>query len=141
MPQRLGEVAYKLGLPGTMRFISLLESTTLMAELSHPHIVTPLDEASLYCEPILNHRTVKRGRKTEVEYLLTLCGVLVLHTVCGYGTAYSVWQEDLEQLGNDYWDSKPESERLVLLLFHLLVLVEGTSMVFACPPQLVYNRG
>ena len=47
----------------------------------------------------------------------------------------------MEQLVNNYWDSKPESERLVLLLFYLLVLVEGTSMVFACPPQLVYDCG
>lgn len=72
-------------------------------------------------------RTVKRARKTKVEYLLTFCG---------YGPEHNVWQEDVEnceQLVKDCWASKPASERLVVALFPPTVHMEGISMSFCLP--------
>lgn len=62
-------------------------------------------------EGVLNYRLVKRGRRTKVEYNLT-CN--------GYGPEPKFWQDDVEnceQLVRDYWAMKPESERLVVMLF------------------------
>ena len=55
-----------------------------MAELSHLHLVRSLDdEPGWEFEGVLNHRLVKRGRKTKVEYLLTFNG---------YGPEHNFWQ-------------------------------------------------
>ena len=54
---------------------------------------------------------VKRGRKTKLEYLSTFVG---------YGLEHNLWQDDVEnceQLVKDCWASKPESQRLVVVLF------------------------
>ena len=54
---------------------------------------------------------MQRGRKTKVEYPITFLG---------YGPEHNLWQDDVEncgQLVKDYWASKPESERLVVMLF------------------------
>ena len=56
------------------------------------------------------HRLVKRGRKTKVEYLITFIG---------YGPDRNLWEDDIdncEQGVKDNWASKPESERLVVML-------------------------
>ena len=69
------------------------------------------DELEWEVERILSHRTVKRGRKTKVEYLISFIG---------YGPEHNLWQDDVEncgQLVKAYWASKPESERLVVMLF------------------------
>ena len=69
------------------------------------------DEPEWEVQRVLNHRLVKRGRKTKVEYLLTFIG---------YGLEDNLWQESVqncEQFVKDCWTTKPESERLVLLLF------------------------
>ena len=59
---------------------------------------------------ILNHRLVKRGRKTKVEYLIKFVG---------YGPEHNMWQDDVENcedLVRTYWSGKPESERLFVML-------------------------
>ena len=56
---------------------------------------------------ILKHRLTNRGRKTKVQYLIK-------------GPEHNLWQDDVEkceQLVADHWASKPESERLVVMLF------------------------
>ena len=45
------------------------------------------NEPKYQVEHSLNHRTVKRGRKTKVEYLLTFWY---------YGPEHNVWQKDME---------------------------------------------
>lgn len=82
-----------------------------MAELSHPNLVRLLMISLNGRLSVSSTRTVRRGRKTKVEYLLTFCG---------YGPEHNVWQEDVEnceQLVKDCWASKPASERLVVALF------------------------
>ena len=62
-------------------------------------------------ERILGHGLVKHGRKAVSEYLIT---------VLGYRPERSMWQDDVDHckwLVKEYWASKPESERLVIMLF------------------------
>ena len=60
---------------------------------------------------ILNHRLHQSGSKTKVEYLISFIG---------YGPEHNVWQDDVKNcmdLVRDYWATKPESERLMVMLF------------------------
>ena len=53
----------------------------------------------------MEHRLVKRGRKNKVEHLIKFVG---------YGPEHNLWQDDMsncEDSVEDYWASKPESER------------------------------
>ncbi|KAA6420609.1 MAG: hypothetical protein FRX49_09402 [Trebouxia sp. A1-2] len=61
-------------------------------------------------ETILDHLLVKRGRKNKVEYLIKFLGYDVVH---------NMWQQDMtncEQLVQDYWAGKPDSESLSAFL-------------------------
>ena len=72
---------------------------------------------------MLNHRLVKRGRKTKVEYLLTFVG---------YGPENNLWQDDVEnceQLVKDYWLLSQSQRDLLSSFFHLCMLMVGVSMV------------
>ena len=81
-----------------------------MAEPSHLHPCEMIDDEPQWeVERVLNHRLAKRGRKSE--YLLAFVG---------YGPEHNtnLWQDDVEnceQFVKDYWATKPESERLVVL--------------------------
>lgn len=85
-------------------------------------------------ERALKHRTIKHaiGRKTKVEYLLAFCG---------YGPEHIVWQEEVNNcdlLVSDDWASKQHAEHLAVLLCHLLMHMESSSMFccWAVPPML-----
>ena len=115
--ERIGPVAYRLELPPTLRIhdvfhISLLKQYHSDGSTPPPPPADIIDdEPEWEVERILSHRLVKRGRKIKTEYLLTLIG---------YGPEHNLWQDDMEhcgQLVKDYWASKPESERLVVMLF------------------------
>ena len=115
--ERIGEVAYKLDLPETMRIHNVFHVALLKRYHSDGRAKPPPpceiidDEPEWEVARVLNHRLVKRGRKTKVEYLLTFAG---------YGPEHNLWQDDVEnceQLVKDYWAAKPESERLVVILF------------------------
>ena len=114
--ERIGEVAYKLDLPETMRIHNVFRVSLLKHYYSDGRAKPPPpceiidDEPEWEVARVLNHRLVKHGRKTQVEYLLTFVG---------YGPEYNLWQDDVkdcEQLVKDYWATKPESERLVVIL-------------------------
>ena len=117
--ERIGKVAHRLDLPDceTMRihnvfYVSLLKRYHSNARAKPPSPCEIIDEEPEWVvDRGLNHRLVKRGRKTTVEYLLTFVG---------YGPEHNLWQDDVEnreQLVKDYWASKSESQRLVDVLF------------------------
>ena len=115
--EHIGEVAYKLDLPETMRIHNVFHVSLVKLYHSDGRAQPPPpgdiidDEPEWDVERVLKHRLVKRGRKTKVEYFLT---------VNGYGPEHNLWQDDMEnceQLVKDYWAAKPESERFVIMLF------------------------
>ena len=115
--ERIGEVAYKLELPPTMRIHDVFHVSLLKQYHSDGRIQPPPAADIINGEPeweverILGHRLVKRGCKTVTEYLITFLG---------YGPEHNLWQDDVEHCGRlvkEYWSSKPESERLVVMLF------------------------
>ncbi len=111
--ERSGEVAYRLELPGIhdVFHFSLLKRYHTDGRTPPPPPVDIIDdEPEWEVVRILEHRLVKRGRKTKVEYLITFNGC---------GPEHNAWQDDIEncrQKVKDYWASKPESERLVVML-------------------------
>ena len=83
---------------------------------------------------MLNHRLVKRGRKTRVECHLTFVG---------YGPEHNFWQDDVEKCEHpvqDSWASKPEPERFVLILFPPIASrAHGRhqhGIICLCPPMM-----
>ena len=61
-------------------------------------------------ERVLNHRLLRKGCRTNVEYLIAFLG---------YGPEHNSWQDDVEncqRLVMDYWATKPVSESLVVML-------------------------
>ena len=114
--ERIGEVAYKLDLPATMRIhnvfhVSLLKSYHSDGRVQPPPLADIINgEPEWEVERILNHRLVQQGRKTKVEYLIAFLG---------YGPEHNLWQDDVEncqRLVKAYWATKPVSERLVVML-------------------------
>ena len=95
--ERIGDVAYRLDIPETMRIHNVLHVSESAAVLKRYHSdsrakpPTPCkvfdDEPEWEVERVLNHRLVKRGRKTKVEYLPTFVG---------YGPEHTLWQDDVE---------------------------------------------
>ena len=56
----------------------------------------------------------------------------------GYGPGHNLWQDDVEnceQLVEDQWASKPESERLVVMLLPRTCMALAVASV-ACRPML-----
>ena len=78
--ERIGEVAYKLDLPETMRIHDVFHVSLLKLYHSDGRAQPPPpceiidDEPEWEVEHVLNHRLVNPGRKTKVEYLLTFIG-------------------------------------------------------------------
>ena len=114
--ERIGEVAYRLDLPETLRIhnvfhVSLLKQYHTDGRVQPPPLADIIDgEPEFEVERILNHRLVKQGRKTKVEYLITFLG---------YGPEHNLWQDDVDncqRLVKAYWASKPAAERLVGML-------------------------
>ena len=116
--ERIGSLAYRLDFPETMRIHNVFHISVLKRYHSDGRVQPPLpevidDEPEWEIERILKHRLVKRGRKTKVEYLVKFVG---------YGPEHNLWQWDTqhcEQTVMDYWATKPESERLVVMLYPL----------------------
>ena len=114
--ERIGGLAYKLDLPQTMRIHDEFHIFTLKRYPSDGRAQPPLaevidDEPEWQVERALEDRLVKRGRKTKVEYLIKFVG---------YGPEHSLWQYDMEICEHsvlDYWATKAESERLVVMLY------------------------
>ncbi|CAM6130048.1 unnamed protein product [Calypogeia fissa] len=80
--KRIGEVAYELSLPETMRHVHLVFHVSLLkpyisrpTTFSNPHPVPPLpemvdDHIEYEADRILQKRLIRRGRKMIVEYLV-----------------------------------------------------------------------
>ena len=64
------------------------------------------DEPEWEVDRILDHRQLKQGRQSKVQYLLRFTG---------YGAEHDMWQDDVSncsRLVQEYWDSKPVTQRL-----------------------------
>lgn len=73
-----------------------------------PEVVNDVEHWEVDC--ILDHQVVKRNGKNIIEYLIHYLG---------YGHECNEWHSDVsdcELSVQDYWSSKPESERLVVML-------------------------
>ncbi|CAM6101969.1 unnamed protein product [Calypogeia fissa] len=80
--KRIGDVAYELSLPETMRHLHLVFHVSLLkpyisrpSTFSNPHPTPPLpqvvdDHIEYEVDRILQKRIIRRGRKTIVEYLV-----------------------------------------------------------------------
>ena len=87
--ERSIEVAYKLDLPETMRIHNVIQVSLLKRYHSDGRAKPPPpckiigDEPEWEVEQVLNHRLVKHGRKTKVEYLFTCID---------HGPEHNLWQ-------------------------------------------------
>ena len=73
--KRVGPVAYKLTLPESMRIhnvfhVSLLKPYRTDGYVQPPEPLVLNDEATFLLERILDHKTIKVGRRTDREYLV-----------------------------------------------------------------------
>lgn len=105
--ERIGPVAYKLELLPHSKIhpvfhVSLLEPFQSVGRYQPPPPPISLDDALEYeVDRILNHRTVKRGKKSALEYQVTWKG---------YGVEHDSWEPE-SNLANaegfiaDYWQS------------------------------------
>ena len=86
--ERIGELAYKLDLPQTMRIHDRFHIFKLKRYPSDGRAQPPLaevidDEPEWQVERALKDRLVTRGRKTKVEYLIKFVGYGPVNTACG----------------------------------------------------------
>ena len=114
--ERIGPVAYKLDLPETMKIHDVFHVSVLKRYFRDsrtkpgppPEVIDDVPQWEVDC--ILDHQLVKRGDKTAIEYLIHYLG---------NGHESNERQSDVsdcELSVQDYWSSKPESERLVVML-------------------------
>ena len=108
---RLGNLAYKLELPETMRIhnvfhVSLLEpyyNDGCALPPPPPEVID--DEPEWEVDRILDHRVIKQ-KTSKAEYLIRFLG---------YGPGRDVWQDDVSncpKIVKKYWNTKPAEERL-----------------------------
>lgn len=105
--KKVGQVAYKLGLPDNMRchpvfHVSLLHGYKTDGRVQPPPLPVEInDELEYEVEAILLHRDVKRGKRSTREYLVKWLG---------YGPEHNSWEPDSGMHCDDliarYWDDK-----------------------------------
>ena len=116
---RIGEVAYKLDLPGHMSkihpvfHVGLLRTYSSNGSIQPPPVPNLIDDEWEYTvQEVLDHRIVKRGKQRKIEYLVKWLG---------YGEEHNTF-EPAGNLGNTevqnaevlkYWQKKPHEQRLV----------------------------
>lgn len=111
---RIGSVAYRLELPGSMRSIHNVFHVSLIKQYKHdgrtqppppPDIIGDLPEYTV--DSILQHRHVRRGTHDKLEFLVKWQG---------YGDEHNTWEEELN-LENApgsvafYWSRQPAKVR------------------------------
>ena len=126
--ERIGEAAYKLDLPETMRIHNVFHVSLLKRYCSDGRGKPPPpckiidDEPEWEVEKVLNHRLVKPGRKTKVEHLLRHLG---------YDPEHKWWRDDVEiceKLVKTIGQVSQSQRDLLSSFFHLLLIV-GISIV------------
>ena len=107
---RIGSMAYRLELPGSMRSIHNVFHVSLIKEYKSdgrtqpppaPDIIGDLPEFTV--QKILKHRHVVRGRQDSLEFLVSWTG---------YGDEHNTWEEELNLenapgLVAAYWRKQP----------------------------------
>ncbi len=107
---RIGSMAYRLELPGSMRSIHNVFHVSLIKEYKSdgrtqpppaPDIIGDLPEFTV--QKILKHRHVVRGRQDRLEFLVSWTG---------YGDEHNTWEEELNLenapgLVAAYWRKQP----------------------------------
>lgn len=110
--ERVGPLGYRLALPASMKAHDVFHVCYLKPYRDDKRVQSPPipemidDEPEFEVETILDHRVTKRGRQRKLQYLLRFTG---------YGAEHDMWQDDVSnctELVQEYWDSKPLTERL-----------------------------
>ena len=90
--ERIGNLAYKLDLPETMRIHDVFHVSLLKPYYNDGRALPPPppevieDEPEWEVERILDHRVIKHKKTSKVEYLIRFLG---------YGPEHDVWQDDV----------------------------------------------